>query len=191
VVTPNNGGSGQATSTSSGSGSTTTSSSSKSGSSVKNSHPSWIEQHYRWVIMLIVIFLAAVIGTVLGVWLKRRYKRRNLGHSRDSVLAAEDATKALKNRHPGAESSVSQVQIPTWGSSVLMSGANSREILPSRSVDNITPASRSKGKARIDSSAKEMGVAEEPVSPISPDEDVNPARSNLKLKKKGSEKSNR
>ncbi|RDW68535.1 hypothetical protein BP5796_09192 [Coleophoma crateriformis] len=61
------------TSTTSGSGSsaTATSSSSSSGSS-SGSNNGWFATHWKWVVMLIVLFLAFVFGWIGAVWLHRR-----------------------------------------------------------------------------------------------------------------------
>lgn len=49
---------------------------------------SWISNHWQWVLMLVLVFLAMVSSSILGVWIKRRYRlKRDL--KRANVAAAE------------------------------------------------------------------------------------------------------
>jgi len=50
---------------------------------------SWFSTHWKWVLMLIIIFLFMIIASVLGVYLKRRHARR--ADARRANLAAHDA----------------------------------------------------------------------------------------------------
>ncbi|KAI9683326.1 MAG: hypothetical protein M1829_005396 [Trizodia sp. TS-e1964] len=70
-------------------GSTTTSSS----SSASNTDPpqTWIQSHYQWVIMLVVIFVGLALISVAGVYFRRRYHRKRdaaLGPTLPSTMAA-------------------------------------------------------------------------------------------------------
>jgi hypothetical protein len=189
VVTPNNNAAANtATGTQSTASSTSTSKSSSSSSNKGN--PTWISAHYRWVIMVIVLALAAIIAIVLGIWWKRRYNRKHKNHTRDTMLAAEDAKNMMKDKHPDAPST-SQLAIPSWDGSVLMSGANSREAMASRGLDNGSPAAmaagapRQKRQPKFDSAVTDMGVA-----PSSGDEErrVGFGRSSSSRLKKGRSK---
>jgi hypothetical protein len=138
--------------------------------------------------MLIVLLLAGVAAVFLGLWLKRRHNKK-YANNRDTMLAAEDATNHLRNKHPDAPSSMSQIQIPSWDGSVLMSGgnSNSREALGTRGGTGT-----SKGKTPADSSAsiKEMGFDDAGLS--SPDEERNVGFAHAltsKIKRKNSKSS--
>jgi hypothetical protein len=135
--------------------------------------------------MLIVLFLAALAGTFLGLWLKRRHKRKQeKTNIRDTMLATEDAKNHLRNKHPDVSSSMSHIQIPSWDGSVLMSGANSKA---AQSRDGVTTA---KGKAPAGPTVRETDVNDE--GPASQDEErhIGFAQSlSSKLKKKGSKSS--
>jgi hypothetical protein len=109
--------------------------------------------------MLIVLFIAAVVGTVIGVYLKRRYDRRHAlgGHRRDSMLAADEAAQSLRDRHPPTHeiskghANVSQVQPPAWDGSASMSGgvrSRSRENLASRGTFSAPPTASTFGRGR-------------------------------------------
>jgi type II secretory pathway pseudopilin PulG len=113
VVTPGGG----AAQTSSGASSSTTGatavSTATSGASTtsnkSSSNQSWIATHYGWVIMVIVLILAAAAGIWLGLWLKRRHRRKEAEKHRDTTLVAEEAAAALRDRHP---STPTMVQVP-------------------------------------------------------------------------------
>lgn len=63
--------------------------------------------------MIIVLVLAAIIGTLLGVWFKRRHRRNQDMKNRSSTLATADAIQALRDPHPQQPSSmVSRQGIP-------------------------------------------------------------------------------
>ncbi|KAF2433427.1 hypothetical protein EJ08DRAFT_647450 [Tothia fuscella] len=159
VVTPNNAAV-VATATGTSTSSTSTSTS-RTSSKTKNNHPTWLDEHYKWVIMVAILVVAAILAIVLGVWWKRRYNRKHRNYTRDTMLAAEDAKKSMQNKHPDAPS-MSTVAIPNWDGSLLMSGANSREAMASRNVDNVTPVAAATGKkgrkAKFDSAVTETGV---------------------------------
>jgi hypothetical protein len=105
--------------------------------------------------MIIVLLLVAIAGTLLGIWLKRRHNRKHSNHNRDTILAAETATRDLQNKHPTTSMSSVGVQPPTWDGSVLMSGGNShsREAI-SRSA---TPADRIMAESSV--TETDSGVA--------------------------------
>ncbi len=52
--------------------------------------PPRFSNHWRWVVMLIVIFFAMVFFTVLGIWLKRRHRRKR-DLARANLAAPESA----------------------------------------------------------------------------------------------------
>jgi hypothetical protein len=62
-----------------------------------------ISDHYGWVIMIIVLVLAAIAGTIFGIWFKRR-RSRHPTTNRDSVLGTRDASHVLRDPHaiPGS-----------------------------------------------------------------------------------------
>jgi len=65
--------------------------------------------------MIIVLILAGIGATVLGVWLKRRHDKKwaTGGHTHDSMLRTHDVTSSLGNRHPDPSMiSMSQVAAP-------------------------------------------------------------------------------
>ena len=75
--------------------------------------------------MVVVLILAALIGTLIGIWFKRRHRaKRNtlLGtpHHRSSVLIANEAAHSLRSKHPvttntpavGAGAAASMSQLP-------------------------------------------------------------------------------
>jgi hypothetical protein len=45
--------------------------------------------HWKWVLMLIIIFVAMILGLVVGLWLKRRYRRKK--DAAGANMAARDA----------------------------------------------------------------------------------------------------
>ncbi|KAF2405418.1 hypothetical protein EJ06DRAFT_525935 [Trichodelitschia bisporula] len=89
VVTPS--------STDSAAASTSTSSSPKTPKA-----PTWISTHARWVAMVVVLLVAAIVAIILGVWLRRRHRRKH--DVTNSMLGPADAASALRNRHPDAPS---------------------------------------------------------------------------------------
>jgi hypothetical protein len=69
--------------------------------------------------MLIILFLAAIIGITLGLWLKRRKRTQHELPHRDSTLGVEDAVASMRSRHP---ETASMAQLPAWErASVAMS----------------------------------------------------------------------
>ncbi|QDS72765.1 hypothetical protein FKW77_004393 [Venturia effusa] len=90
-----------ATGTAAGSAATGTPSSVSSSSGSNSGHKSWIEQHYRWVIMVVVLFIAALVGILVGLYFKRKYDRKQAlgGHTRGSMLAADEAARHVTNSH--------------------------------------------------------------------------------------------
>lgn len=114
--------------------------------------------------MVIVLAVVALIAIFLGIWWKRRYNRKHKNHTRDTMLAAEDAKNMMKNKHPDAPS-MSQMAMPSWDGSVLMSGANSREAVASRGLDSGSSAAAAAGTSRqqrqpkYDSAVTETGVS--------------------------------
>lgn len=64
------------TSTSSSSSGDSSSSSSSQSSSSSSSSGSWWDTHYKWIIMLIVIFIGLLVIALLAVWFKRRHDRK-------------------------------------------------------------------------------------------------------------------
>jgi len=66
--------------------------------------------------MIVVLLLAGIGATLLGVWLKRRHDRKwaTGGHPRDSMLRTHDVTSSLGNRHPEPSlMNMSQVYAPS------------------------------------------------------------------------------
>jgi hypothetical protein len=64
--------------------------------------------------MIVVLLIAGIGFTFLGLWLKRRHDRKwaTGGHPRDSMLRTHDVTSSLGNRHPDpAGMSMSQVYV--------------------------------------------------------------------------------
>jgi len=55
----------------------------------KSNNGGWFSTHWKWVLMLIIIFLFMIIASILGVWLKRRHARR--ADARRANMAASDA----------------------------------------------------------------------------------------------------
>jgi len=55
----------------------------------KSTNGGWFSTHWKWVLMLIIIFLFMIVASVLGVWLKRRHARR--ADARRANMAAADA----------------------------------------------------------------------------------------------------
>jgi type II secretory pathway pseudopilin PulG len=139
------------------------------------------------VVMIIVLFIAAIFAIVFGLWLKRRNKRKQERNTnRDTILAAEDATNHLKDKHPDVSSSMSQIQIPNLDGSVVMSGANSK------AAPGVDDATGGKGKGRADPTVRETDHGD--AGPSSPDEErhVGFAQSlSTRIKKKGSKSSRR
>jgi hypothetical protein len=128
VVTPNQDGAAQPTSTAAAAAgaatSTASASSQNSSKTSKNSNPSWISTHYRWVIMIIILILAGIGFTYFGLWLKRRHSAKHDLPHRDSTLAVEEAAASMRSRHPEMGS---MAQLPAWErASVAMS---SREMV--------------------------------------------------------------
>ncbi|KAF1815008.1 hypothetical protein P152DRAFT_242265 [Eremomyces bilateralis CBS 781.70] len=66
-----------------------------SGSGINEPPKTWIAGHWQYVLMLIIIFLAMVFFTVLGLWLKRRHRRKQ--DARRSNVAAPDASFVTTN----------------------------------------------------------------------------------------------
>ncbi|KAF2090532.1 hypothetical protein K490DRAFT_61851 [Saccharata proteae CBS 121410] len=60
-----------------------------SGSSGNGEQGSWISTHYKWIIMLAIIFLAMALISLLGLHLKRRHRR--LQDAKRANLAAPNA----------------------------------------------------------------------------------------------------
>ncbi|TVY68632.1 hypothetical protein LSUE1_G006265 [Lachnellula suecica] len=68
---------GAATATGTSAGSATTSSSGSSGvASGSGKAPTWIAAHWKWVVMLIVLFVAITLGWTLAILFRRRYLRK-------------------------------------------------------------------------------------------------------------------
>ncbi|KAL1637688.1 hypothetical protein SLS58_009219 [Diplodia intermedia] len=73
-----------------------------------NYEGSWISAHWKWVIMLAVIFLAMIAFSILGVWLKRRHRARrdaqrsNLGHGGEAGPGGPSMTGAIPPPPPMA-----------------------------------------------------------------------------------------
>jgi hypothetical protein len=138
--------------------------------------------------MIIVLFLGAIAGIYFGLWLRRRHRQKH-SHDRETMLAAEDATNDLRNKHPGAPSSMTHIAIPSWDGSVLMSGANQT----SRN-DSVGYSIAGNGKSRADHTVKEMDLGD--IGPSSPDEERNGGlaqslSSKLRKSSKGSRRSRR
>jgi hypothetical protein len=114
-----------------------------------------IQQQYRWVIMIIILLLAAGIGIFLGLWLKRRSaKRKELKH-RDSMLARSDTVNVLRNPHPDAPSSITQMPRFSSNGSVAANAAVARAGMGgSGRVDSV------KGKSRASSGVLQEGVVD-------------------------------
>ncbi|TID27248.1 integral membrane protein [Venturia nashicola] len=169
VVVPNN--AAVATGTLAASTATGTASSSSSSGGGSSGHKSWIEQHYRWIIMVIVLFIAGLVGIYVGLYFKRRHDRKHAlgGHNRESMLAADEAAQSLRDRHPTnipmkGQQSMSQVNVPPM--------LQSRESLPPRSMTVSSMGMRVNGGTDRSSA----GVTNQPSS-------ESLARSGSKLKK--------
>ncbi|KKY13156.1 putative integral membrane protein [Diplodia seriata] len=73
-----------------------------------NYEGSWISAHWKWVIMLAVIFLAMIAFSILGVWLKRRHRARrdaqrsNLAHGGEAGPGGPSMTGAIPPPPPMA-----------------------------------------------------------------------------------------
>jgi hypothetical protein len=106
-----------------------------------------ISTHYQWIIMLIVLLLAAIGAVILGLWFKRRQDRKwsSGGYARDSMLRTADVAGPLASRHPQTSvASMSQLHMPSYNENVYMSG--SREYLAESS--NARAATMSGGNYR-------------------------------------------
>ena len=188
VVTPG-GGSASTTSSSSTSASAATSTSGAQKPSNKgSSHPTWIGTHYRWVIMVIVLILAAICAIIFGIWLKRRHNRQAEASHRNTTLVAEEAAAALRDRHPDTPTP-SMSQMPSGrrglGREVMMSGARGTAPI---AIDG-SRQGKGKGKARAVDTDMSGSVMEEARSAFEPD---SPPRSNSsRLKRKSSSKRSR
>jgi len=186
VVTP---GGGSATSSSSSSASTsvaTSTSSAQKPSNKGSSHPTWIGTHYRWVIMVIVLILAAICAIILGIWLKRRHSRQIEASHRNTTLVAEEAAAALRDRHPDTPS---MSQMPSGrrglGKEVMMSGARGTAPI---AIDG-SRQGKGKGKARAVDTDISGSAMEEARSAFEPD---SPPRTNSsRLKRKSSSRRSR
>ena len=184
VVTP--GGSTATTSSSStttaasGSAQTTTSSA-ETPSNKGNSNQTWMGTHYRWVIMVIVLVLAAITAIILGIWLKRRHQKRREAALRNTTLVAEEAAAALRDRHPGTPSmsQVSSSRRP-MGREMMMSGARGTAPIP---IDGGRHGA-GKGKARAPDVDMSGSVIEETRSAFEPDSP--PRHHSSRLKRKSS-----
>ncbi|KAE9971521.1 hypothetical protein EG328_005528 [Venturia inaequalis] len=131
VVVPNN--AAVATGTTTALTATATASSKSSSGGGSGGHKSWIDQHYRWIVMVIVLFIAGLVGIFIGLYFKRRHDRKHAlgGHNRETMLAADEAAQSLRDRHPTnipmkGQHSMSQVDMPPT--------MQSRESLPSRGM---------------------------------------------------------
>lgn len=90
--------------------STTTSSTSAStantGASANNSQDDeaqpWIKTHYRWVIMIVVLFVGFSIITVVAVWLKRRHEARHPGLYQSANVGGSSGTLFTKTPRDSA-----------------------------------------------------------------------------------------
>ena len=79
-----------------------------------------ISTHYQWIIMVIVLLLAGIGFTILGIWLKRRHTRKwaTGGHDNDTFLRTHDVTSSLGNRHPHpSTATMSQLHLAAAGTS--------------------------------------------------------------------------
>ena len=137
--------------------------------------------------MIIVLFLASIGFTILGLWLKRRKDAKHGLPTQESNLAIQEAAASLRSRHPDTGS---MAQLPSWErASVAMS---SREMVaatpppgavrpagPYHSGSGGGAASSSKGKERAQlTEVRETGASTEDAEP--------PARSgSRRLGKKG------
>ncbi|OJD28998.1 uncharacterized protein BKCO1_980001 [Diplodia corticola] len=66
-----------------------------------NYEGSWISAHWKWVIMLAVIFLAMIFFSILGVWLKRRHRARR-DAARSNLAAGGEAGRGSGHDMTGA-----------------------------------------------------------------------------------------
>lgn len=106
--------------------------------------------------MVIILFIAGIVGIVVGVYFKRRYDRKHAlgGHNRESMLAADEAARSLRDRHPSnipmkGQHSVSQVNMPPM--------MQSRESLPSRGMTASSMGMRSASSMGMRSSDRMNG----------------------------------
>lgn len=115
---------------------------------------SWIAGHWKWVLMLIIIALAMVIGAVLGLWWKRRHQRRvdarnaNVGAldgGRPSASAAEKGKQPLPPPPVAPASRAGPADKPemTATASTLASGASGKPQRPAPPPPLVRPSSGS------------------------------------------------
>lgn len=139
--------------------------------------------------MVIVLFLAAFAGIWLGLWLKRRYERKELEKHRDTTLVAEEAAAALRDRHPETPS---MVQLPNSG------GALQKEVMahgalgPPMDVAAGSRSSKGKGKGRArDNEVREISGSSVEGTQSAFDPDSPPRRAGSRLKRKSSSRRSR
>jgi type II secretory pathway pseudopilin PulG len=139
------------------------------------------------VIMIIVLILAAVLGILGGLWLKRRQRRKQEARHRDTTLVAEEAAAALRDRHPNTPS---MVQLPPNSRALdkeVMSGA-----LGPAGMTGGSRSGKGKGKGRArDREVREIsgGTVDGTRSAFDPDSP--PRRSGSRLKRKSSSRRSR
>ncbi|KAF2669535.1 hypothetical protein BT63DRAFT_455516 [Microthyrium microscopicum] len=163
--------------------------------SSNNQNKSWIQINYRWIIMVIVLILAAIIAILLGIWLKRRSARRRamLPANRNSTLVAAEAAASLRNKHPNAPGSMTSVPGSRATSQQYLAGTapgaqtrNSSAALGSRpSLRSVNESGSGSGRPRGASGGqvrwdKEMGAENKEIG-VEP-----PKRVPSKLRRAGS-----
>ncbi|KAB2571381.1 hypothetical protein DBV05_g9949 [Lasiodiplodia theobromae] len=63
-----------------------------------NYEGSWISAHWKWVLMLIIIFFAMVFFSIFGMWLKRRHRKKQ--DAKRANLSGGEAGSGSHNHHP-------------------------------------------------------------------------------------------
>jgi len=172
----------------------TSSTGAASGSSsgkTRNNHKSWISEHYGWIIMIIVLVLAAIAGIIFGVWFKRR-SARHPNTNRDAVLGTRDASHVLRDPHAIPGSSPPSTAQHTGGmnprefyasTGSLRSGTSVPRSQTMRSMGSIGTGMMSPSASLVDSKGKAKADRNQITEVPGP---MPPRRTSTKLQRKGS-----
>ncbi|KAK3109564.1 hypothetical protein LTR53_017052 [Teratosphaeriaceae sp. CCFEE 6253] len=130
-----------------------------------NTHTSsgstWWNGHWKWVVMLIVLFVALLLLALVAVWLKRRHDRKadQIREGFNTGITNRSAPMTVPSAHDGAhDASVSQI----------MSGgleAGSGRDTPARTRDGLMPYGySSRSESRLGSRGHDIGGRKSPLA---------------------------
>lgn len=116
------------------------------GDASNNYSGSWISAHWKWVVMLAVIFLAMIFFSLLGLWLRKRHRakhdamRANLAAPGASIgaLPPPPPMTHLKNNDSGTLASTIDLSTTTAGTP-SRSRSHTLTRFPNGSMNNVAP----------------------------------------------------